>query len=82
MRIPLGAGLGGLVARTGKSAFTADYGSDERLVLSPVRSASAVEAWRTKSRISEGGTPKAALFVDAVAESMLIVWNGLERVGA
>ena len=35
MRIPLGAGLGGLVARTGKSAFTADYESDERLVHLP-----------------------------------------------
>src|SRR5579871_3383255 len=35
MRIPLGAGLGGLVARTGESAFTADYESDDRLVHLP-----------------------------------------------
>ena len=35
MRIPLGAGLGGLVARTGESAFTADYQSDDRLVHLP-----------------------------------------------
>lgn len=35
MRIPLGAGLGGLVARTGESAFTSDYESDDRLVHLP-----------------------------------------------
>lgn len=35
MRIPLGAGLGGLVARTGEPAFTADYESDDRLVHLP-----------------------------------------------
>jgi DNA-binding PucR family transcriptional regulator len=35
MRIPLGAGLGGLVARSGKPAFTADYESDDRLVHLP-----------------------------------------------
>jgi sugar diacid utilization regulator len=32
MRIPLGAGLGGLVARSGKPAFTADYEADDRLI--------------------------------------------------
>jgi GAF domain-containing protein len=32
MRIPLGAGLGGLVAGSGEPAFTADYEADERLV--------------------------------------------------
>ena len=35
MRIPLGAGLGGLVARTGEPAFTADYEADDRLVHLP-----------------------------------------------
>lgn len=31
MRIPLGAGLGGLVARTGRPASTSDYANDARL---------------------------------------------------
>jgi GAF domain-containing protein len=56
MRIPLGAGLGGLVARTGEPAFTADYEADDRLVHLPdvdrrvalerLRAIVAVPLWR------------------------------------